>query len=258
VAITVSRLSVTPIKGTRIHQVDEIDLRSQGAVGDRRFYVIDDSGRMVNAKMLNGFQSVVASCSESQLTLEFPDGRRVAGTVEAGPTVQTTFFSAPRDATLADGGFSEALSEYFGRPLRLVQTDNAVDRGPAGAASLISRASLARLAAEAGAESLDARRFRMLIEIDGIDAHEEDRWAGSEVRAGAAVIRFRGHVGRCLITSQDPETGVVDLPTLDVLRAYRGELVTTEPLPFGIYGDVLQPGLIRVGDPVELLGTLPG
>jgi uncharacterized protein YcbX len=59
-------------------------------------------------------------------------------------------------------------------------------------------------------------------------------------------------VGRCLITSRDPDTGVVDLPTLDILRDYRRDLDTTEPLPFGIYGRVLAPGTIRVGDAVLL------
>jgi uncharacterized protein YcbX len=57
-------------------------------------------------------------------------------------------------------------------------------------------------------------------------------------------------VGRCLITSRDPETGVLDLPTLDVLGRYRGAADTTEPLAFGIYGAVLASGCVRVGDRV--------
>jgi uncharacterized protein YcbX len=94
----------------------------------------------------------------------------------------------------------------------------------------------------------------MLIEIDGVDAHAEDAWVGSDVRVGQALVRLAGHVGRCLITSQHPETGRVDLPTLDVLRAYRGDVDSTEPLPFGVYGEVLEPGVVRVGDSVEPLG----
>jgi uncharacterized protein YcbX len=65
-------------------------------------------------------------------------------------------------------------------------------------------------------------------------------------------VSFEGNVGRCLITSRDPDTGVVDLPTLDILREYRGDLDTTEPLPFGIYGSVVEPGAIRVGDSVTV------
>ena len=67
------------------------------------------------------------------------------------------------------------------------------------------------------------------------------------------MVSFSGHVGRCLITSRDPDTGEVDLPTLDVLGAYRTGLDTTEPLPFGIWGRVVSPGAVSVGDEVTLL-----
>ena len=118
----------------------------------------------------------------------------------------------------------------------------AVDRGAGGTASLISRASLDRLAMVAEADSIDARRFRMLIEVDGVAAHAEDAWVGRRVRVGEAVVRFEGHVGRCLITSRDADTGTVDLPTLELLESYRKEFSSTEPLPFGIYGRVAVPG----------------
>jgi uncharacterized protein YcbX len=119
--------------------------------------------------------------------------------------------------------------------------------------SLVSRASLDRLAAEAGERAVDSRRFRMLLEVDGVDAHAEDGWIGRRARVGAATVRFGGNVGRCLITSREPETGIIDLATLDLLGAYRGGCDSTEPLPFGIYGEVLDPGPVRVGDRVQLL-----
>jgi uncharacterized protein YcbX len=94
----------------------------------------------------------------------------------------------------------------------------------------------------------------MLIEIDGVDAHVEDDWVGHTVTIGAAAVRFHGHVGRCMVTSRDPDTGEVDLPTLDILRGYRGAVNATEPLPFGIYGEVVSEGTVRIGDPVHAAG----
>lgn len=250
--ISVTALSVTPVKGTRLHSVDAIELGSTGARGDRGFFVIDDRGRMVNGKVVLDLQTVVADWRQdtSELALTFPDGTRAAGVVDGGPAVATTFFSVPREAVVPDGPWSEALSEHFGRPLRLVRTDSAVDRGPDGAVSLISTASVARFAEVATRDSVDPRRFRMLIEIDGIAAHAEDGWVGRRVRVGGSELLFHGHVGRCLITNKDPDTAEPDLPTLDLLRSYRGELDTTEPLPFGIYGAVLRSGRVAVGDPV--------
>ncbi len=93
----------------------------------------------------------------------------------------------------------------------------------------------------------------MLIEVEGIGAHEEDAWVGRRAKVGDALLAWGGHVGRCLITSRDPDTGDIDLPTLDILRDYRGEAEATEPLPFGIYGEVVSPGAVRVGDEVALL-----
>jgi uncharacterized protein len=124
--------------------------------------------------------------------------------------------------------------------------------------SLISRASLTRLAEAGDTESIDSRRFRMLVEIDGVAAHEEDRWVGHTVRIGEATVAFGGHVGRCLITSRDPDTGRIDLPTLDILGDYRGGIHSTEPLPFGIHGRVLTPGTVRIGDAVTPMDSVPG
>jgi uncharacterized protein YcbX len=176
--------------------------------------------------------------------------------VRDGEVVQARFYSAERSDHVVSGPFAAALSEHLGRPVRLMRAvaeSGAVDRGPRGTVSLISRGSLEKLAGEAEVESVDPRRFRMLIEIDGVPAHAEDGWVGRSVRVGGAQLRFHGHVGRCLITSRNPESGVVDLPTLDVLREYRGEIASTEPLPFGVWGEVLEPGTVVLGDPVELL-----
>lgn len=244
----VTALSVTPVKGTRLQHVDSVELERRGALGDREFFVMDERGRMINAKQLGSLQTVVASLELGRLRLGFPDGREVSGAVQASIEVTARFFSREATGSLVDGPFSAALSEHLGRAVRLVRAPGSVDRGSGGAASLISRASLARLAEAAGRERIDPRRFRMLIEIDGVAANEEDGWVGRRMRVGEAVVRWGGHVGRCLITSRDPDTGVIDLPTLDLLESYRSEEQSTEPLPLGIYGAVLEPGLVTVGD----------
>ena len=249
--IRITRLSLTPIKGTRLLDVDAVSLQPTGAAGNRRFFVIDERDRMVNGKVIGALQQIVARVRGDELSLELPDGSRVAAPVPAGPPVRARFFSRMREGRLVEGPFADAISGACGRPLRLVEDlTGAVDRGAAAGVSLMSRASLRRLATEAEVDAIDGRRFRMLIEIDGVEAHAEDSWVGRDVSIGEARVRFGGHVGRCLVTSREPESGEIDLPTLDVLGYYRGHghVESTEPLPFGIYGAVTAPGEIRVGD----------
>lgn len=256
----VAGLATTVVKSTRLRPVERIALGRGGARGDRRFFMIDSGDRLVNAKRVGELPAIIATYDEPTrtLALTFPDGRVVEDRVELGEAVTARFTSITVDGRVVTGRLSEALSEFVGRPLRLVEPDVAgVDRGIRGAASLISRASLLRLAKVAGQPNIDGRRFRMLIEIDGVGAHEEDRWVGRVVAIGEVRLRFLGHVGRCLITSRDPDTGNLDLPTLDVLGTYRRAVKATEPLPFGIYGEVLREGTIAVGDPVELLDPEP-
>jgi hypothetical protein len=155
------------------------------------------------------------------------------------------------------GPFSAALSAHIGAPLRLVARANgtsSADRGARGAVTLVSEGSLEALAGVAGVQ-LDPRRFRMSIEVRGARAFEEDGWLGSEVRVGEAVIRPEGHVGRCLVTSRHPDSGRIDVPTLELLRELRGDAETTEPLALGVYASVLSPGAVTVGDAVEIGDT---
>jgi uncharacterized protein YcbX len=255
--IAVAALTTTPIKGLRMTSRPQVTLERAGVRGDRRFYVVDDRAWMVNGKHLGALSAVVAELDEQQqrLTLSFPAGLLVSGAIELGPLVETRFSSRARPARVLLGPFAAALSEHARQPLRLVAPadgPSAVDRGENGAVTMISRASLGSLAAAAGERALDARRFRMSIEVTGTDPHEEDSWIGRELRLGAARVLVRGHVGRCIVTSRHPESGELDLPTLDLLRDYRAGAETTEPLAFGVYGAVLRDGVVRVGDAVEL------
>jgi uncharacterized protein YcbX len=108
------------------------------------------------------------------------------------------------------------------------------------------------LLSTAACDGLDPRRFRMLFGIGGVDAHAEDEWIGSRVRIGDAVVEPLSETGRCLITSQNPDTGAPDMDMLEWIRVNRPE-GTGEPLPFGVHGRVVAPGAVRVRDAVAII-----
>ena len=96
----------------------------------------------------------------------------------------------------------------------------------------------------------------MLFELEGCDAHEEDTWIKRHVRIGQALVRLRGDVGRCAITTQNPETGVPDFDTLRTIAAYRpitANEAGKKHLPFGVYGEVVEPGKVALGDTAEVV-----
>jgi uncharacterized protein len=252
----VTALSSTPVKGLRICAHGEVKLERGGVIENRMFYLVDESGSMVNGKRLGILSSVRADYdpATTRLRMTFPDGSQVCEVVELGADVETRLLSRRPTARLVLGPWSQAISDYTEMELRLVRADvvdGGVDRGAKGSVSLISEASVTRLQSLAGGRSVDSRRFRMLVEVAGPEAHTEDGWVGRTVRIGEALVGMRGHVGRCLVTSQSPDTGVVDLPTLELLSYRRGR-ETTEPLAFGVFGEVLEPGVVRVGDAVSL------
>jgi uncharacterized protein YcbX len=115
----------------------------------------------------------------------------------------------------------------------------------------MGRASIADLGARLGDEALDPRRFRMLIEVDGLEPYEEDGWHARRVRVGQAVIRIGVRMPRCVMTTLNPDTGTQDLPVLTTLVRYRTD-ADGKPV-LGVYGDVEVPGWIAVGDDAEPL-----
>jgi hypothetical protein len=256
VTARVSWISLTPVKATMLHLVDEAELLEAGVRGDRRFYFVTERGRLFSNKDHGPLQLVRAEydADADTLSLRFSDGDVVDGNVERGEEIETTFHQQPRSARVVVGPWAEAASELIGQPVRLVEPElPAPDRGRGGAASLLATTSLGRLARQLGVETVDQRRFRMNFGIEGVEAHEEDGWRGRRLRVGGAVVIPQGNVGRCAITTQNPDTGEVDLDTLKALAGYRSAVETTEPLPFGIHAAVAQAGHVRVGDPVELV-----
>jgi uncharacterized protein YcbX len=119
--------------------------------------------------------------------------------------------------------------------------------------TLLGDASTHRLAEQAGVAEVDSRRFRMLIEFDGAPAHAEDDWRGRHITIGSVVAEVGGPVQRCAGTTRNPETGEVDLRTLQLIGDYRGrqDSVFGMGFNFGVYATVITEGRIRVGD--ELL-----
>ena len=255
---TVSRLSIAPVKGMALVHPEEIPLEFFGVAANRRFFVVDEDGRRYGQIRNGKLVRIRPEYDETTgaLTLRFPGGTAVDGVPQLGEAIVTDFYGRPVRGRVVEGQWSEAISRFAGRSLRLVRSDEpgaGVDRG-LGPVTMLSDASLDALAARVGVDGVDGRRFRMLIGVAGCEPHEEDAWLGRRVRVGEAVVRLHEQVARCAITTQNPESGVPDLDTLREIRAYRGTREDDgKNIDFGVFGEVEAPGRVRVGDAVEPL-----
>jgi uncharacterized protein len=249
---TVARLSITPVKSLALHHPGEVLLEACGVAANRRFYLVREDGRLLAGLHHGPLVQVRADWDEApeRLTLSFPDGRRVEDVVRQGEPIVTDFWGHRVPGRVVEGPWAEALSDFVGKPLRLVKAGKpggGVDVEPV---TLSSQASAEELARQAGRDAVDGRRFRMLVEVDGCEPHEEDTWAGRAVRLGEARVEILGPVPRCATTTRDPSTGIRDFDALRALAAYRGRR-DGKKIDFGVYGRVLEPGRVRVGDSVE-------
>lgn len=105
------------------------------------------------------------------------------------------------------------------------------------AISIINRETVAAIGKTIG-KSLDPRRFRGNLLIDGAQPFEEFAWCGRKLRIGAAELEILRPIQRCPATSVDPESGDRDLTLPISLRERFGHAFC------GIYAKVVKGGRI--------------
>ena len=114
--------------------------------------------------------------------------------------------------------------------------------------SLISLQTAAQLGDEIG-QAVDPRRFRanIYLDLDGEGGFAEDAFVGASFKIGDEVtIAVVDRDPRCKMITLDPDTGEMNAKLLQkVGRAHGGRA--------GVYGVVLQQGLVRPGDAVTAL-----
>jgi uncharacterized protein YcbX len=91
----------------------------------------------------------------------------------------------------------------------------------------------------------------MLFELDGLETLGEEAWGGRRVHIGEAMLLVGVATPRCAVPSASPDTGCRDRDVLRELLERRGPVDGESCL--GVYADVLEPGVVRVGDEVEVL-----
>jgi uncharacterized protein YcbX len=257
---TVESLWRYPVKSMAGEEVPEAFMGFSGIYGDRCYAFRDSAAR-------KGFPYLGATAQEAMLLYRprfrhaelaaappnLPEAAAIAPGVNpanAEPGDLALDVLTPRGEVVAidDPKLLEMLREGLRgeHALSLVRSDRALtDCRPV---SLISLQTVRQVEGEAGVP-LDARRFRANIYLDLEAGHgfAEDEFVGRRLRVGAgAVVMVLERDPRCKMISLDPETGEHDP---EVLR----RVAAAHDACAGVYCAVLVEGILRKGDPVELL-----
>jgi uncharacterized protein YcbX len=231
-------------------QPSSVRLEHVGVLDDRRYSLLTPDGRPFDGIADGRLVQIRAElfADPERLTLTFPDGTVVGGEVALGQPTRVEAHGRAFPVRPVIGPWAEAVSAFADKPLELVRAERDSGEPDREAVSIVSDASVEELSRRSGLErTLDARRFRMLVQVAGAVPHQEDQWQGHHVRIGDTVVRVTRPDPRCAITTQDPDTGVRDFPTLHAIKRYRG-LRDGRHLDFGVYAEVVEPGVINVGD----------
>lgn len=245
-----SRIGLTPVKGGRHQTLESVELTASGPWGDRSFCLVDAVvDRCLRTVENPTLLQTAPTWDGTVLAVELPTGTVAGEPVPSGEVRTVDYWGRSVGLDVLDGPWAAAYSEHLGRDVVLTASaPGAVVY--AGAVSIVTDASLTRLAAEAGVR-VDAARFRATFQVAGdLPPYAEDAWVGRLLRIGTAQVRVRGLLPRCAVIDMDPTTGERDRTLLKTLAGYRRDRLG---IPFGVDGEVVVPGHVGTGDPVSLV-----
>ncbi|MER5640048.1 MOSC N-terminal beta barrel domain-containing protein [Kitasatospora sp. NPDC002227] len=290
-------LHVYPLKSAYRQSPQSATVEPWGLAGDRRWMLVDRSGRAVTQREEPTLgQLRVSHGADGLLTVTSPEGDRLevpAPTAANGAElVEADVFGAVFKAAAAAPEVGEWFAERFPArferrvgPVRLVHLDNPLSRGvnpkyapngetvsmadafPVLLATTASLAALNELLAAdhpddpAKGAALPMERFRPNLVIEGTEPWAEDGWR--RIRVGEVTFRVAKPCGRCVITTTDQETGVRKGP--EPLRALGRHHRFDKSLAFGIQLIPERPaglsgdalGTVRLGDTFTVLEQGP-
>jgi uncharacterized protein len=263
-------IHIYPLKAARAVDLDQSVVEPWGLAGDRRWLLVDKGGRFISQReeptmarvvVRAGYRIVTASAPGRQ-DIRIPAPREGGGAEMLRVSVWSSTLLAAAAGPAADSWFSD----YLGRPVRLVYLDDPtrreVDQEYGAAGDVVSFADgypllltnsssleeLGRWLTEDGDRPVPMNRFRPSVVVTGVGPWAEDGWR--RIRIGEVTFRVVKPCGRCEVTRIDQATGRRGRQPLKMLGRRRqfGQL-----LVFGQNMIPDAPGVIRVGDPVEIL-----
>ena len=262
----ITEIRVYPIKSCAGISVESAALESRGFRWDRRYMLVDASGRFLTQREHPRMTAIRVQRSADgwavdggeQETLELPE------TLPDGIERSVRVWNDHMDVAVADQRFNEWFSAALGIPCELVQMKGRHVRpikpghGKPGDQVSFADGAPVLLTSEASLADLNERlmrpltmiRFRPNIVTTADRAFAEDSWR--RIRVGEAELDVEWACTRCIITTIDPATGETD-PEGEPIRTLKGFRGSRKGVMFGQNLIPRRLGTVSVGDSIEVL-----
>lgn len=233
--VSVRELWVYPVKSLAGLQVESLSFDNNGPVGDRRWMLVDESGRFVSQRSQMSMALYRLAQIGGRIQITSPSGHTLLLPAPQSsltyPEVAVTVWKDELTGYEVDTTASEWFSEQLGMAVRLVWLGDASERRVSDARAsddervgfadgypllVCNQASLDALVHSTGL-ALEQRRFRPNVVVDGLPAGEE--LALGEWQLGTGKLALLKVCERCNIPSIDPETGTYEKPTAALLKS---------------------------------------
>jgi len=267
----VTHLYVHPLKSAASLSLGALDIQARGPAHDRRWMVVDASGRFVTGRTRPQMVLLRARPVPGGLQLAAP-GRPPLYVSEPGADAghrEVEVWGDRVRAPVAGADASAWLSGFLDQPVDLVHMDADAVRPvdarygrPGDEVSFADGFPLLLLSARA-VHDLGERvgrhmaitRFRPNIVVGNMPAHAEDQWR--RLRVAGVEFDVAQPCTRCAVTTVDPLTGVRDGDgePLRTLSTYRR---SAKGVDFGVLLIARGRGRVQLGDPVEVIEGRPG
>ncbi len=257
--VFVSGLYVYPIKSCGGIPLDAAELDERGIRHDRRWMLVDETGKFVSQRTDPQLSLVKVGISADSLTVNAPEMPELE--IPFTPILTASMLATVWDDTVEVSPVGEEVDRWFSQflrePRRLVYLpDDSVRVVDPDFGRLEDRVALPDgfpllLISEASLEDLNGRleaplpmnRFRPNIVVGGCGAFAEDEWG--YVVVGKVGMRVVKPCARCKITTVDQDTAITSKEPLRTLATFRkrgGEVLFGQNL---IHEEA---GTLRVGD----------
>ena len=265
--VGVASLHVYPIKSCGGIALTEALLIETGIEFDRAWMVVDPAGLCVTQRELPRMALIQPTLKHSEMVLRAPGmlALHVAlDRVEA--PVRATVWSDEVAAYDMGDLCAQWLSDFLGRPLRLVRFDpeqkrladrvwtgdieaetSFVDGFPILVSSVAALGEVNRRLRSQGLPDVTMARFRPNLVLDGLDAHGEDSLdeIAFDTDDGPVRIRLVQPCARCPIPDIDPLTAEPGHAVGDTLAGYRADARLGGKITFGMNAVIVE-GIERV------------